>query len=114
MKPDLAGTPTGRLTSELHLIAGRLAGGDPGNNDDLDAVPLTRIAHELVAVTDGTEQATQRILAAAEEIDQLANNLPPALKGKIEQGWRRTSRTWPSASSRPAIFRISSASASAK
>jgi chemotaxis protein CheZ len=37
-------------------------------------------------VTDGTEQATQRILAAAEEIDQLANNLSAALKGKIEQG----------------------------
>jgi chemotaxis protein CheZ len=49
-------------------------------------VPLTRIANELLAVTDGTEQATQKILAAAEEIDQLANNLSAALKGKIEQG----------------------------
>ena len=103
MKPDLAGTPTGRLTSELHLIAGRLAGGDPGNNDDVDAVPLTRIANELLAVTDGTEQATQKILAAAEEIDQLANNLSAALKGKIEQGQRRTSRISSSASLKPAI-----------
>ncbi len=41
--------------------------------------------HELEAVTTGTEQATQKILAAAEEIDQLANNLSAALKGKIEQ-----------------------------
>lgn len=81
--PDLAGTATGRLTSELHLIADRLAGGDA---DDVEAVPLTRIANELLAVTDGTEQATQKILAAAEEIDQLANNLSAALKGKIEQG----------------------------
>jgi chemotaxis protein CheZ len=84
--PDLAGTATGRLTSELHLIADRLAGGDAGNSDDVAAVPLTRIASELLAVTDGTEQATQKILAAAEEIDQLANNLSAALKGKIEQG----------------------------
>jgi hypothetical protein len=47
---------------------------------------LTRLAHELEAVTTGTDQATQKILAAAEEIDQLANNLSAALKGKIEQG----------------------------
>src|SRR5580698_8291459 len=86
MSPSLAGTATGRLTSELHLIADRLAGGDAGNGDDIDAVPLTRIANELLAVTAGTDQATQKILTAAEEIDQLANNLSAALKGKIEQG----------------------------
>jgi len=86
MSSELAGTATGRLTSELHLIADRLAGGDAGDSDDVAAVPLTRIANELLAVTDGTEQATQKILAAAEEIDQLANNLSAALKGKIEQG----------------------------
>jgi len=87
-KPDIAGAGTGRLTSELNLIAGRLAGGEDGNGDDseIGAVPLTRIANELLAVTTGTEQATQKILAAAEEIDQLANNLSAALKGKIEQG----------------------------
>jgi hypothetical protein len=44
-----------------------------------------RIAHELDAVTAGTAQATQKILAAAEEIDQLANSLSAALKGRIEQ-----------------------------
>jgi chemotaxis protein CheZ len=86
MSSDLAGAATGRLTSELHLIADRLAGGNAGDSDDVAAVPLTRIANELLAVTDGTEQATQKILAAAEEIDQLANNLSAALKGKIEQG----------------------------
>jgi chemotaxis protein CheZ len=86
MSPSLAGTATGRLTSELHLIVDRLAGGNGGESDDVAEVPLTRIANELLAVTDGTEQATQKILAAAEEIDQHANNLSAALKGKIEQG----------------------------
>jgi chemotaxis regulatin CheY-phosphate phosphatase CheZ len=52
---------------------------------ELRAALLTRIAHELEAVTTGTAQATQRILTAAEEIDQLADNLSAALKGKIEQ-----------------------------
>ncbi len=33
----------------------------------------------------GTAQATQQILAAAEEIDQLADNLSAALNGRIEQ-----------------------------
>ena len=51
----------------------------------LQAEQLARVGHELEAVTTGTEQATQKILAAAEEIDQLANNLSAALKGKIEQ-----------------------------
>jgi chemotaxis protein CheZ len=52
----------------------------------IEAEHLTRIAHELEAVTAGTDQATQKILAAAEQIDQLANDLGAALKGKIEQG----------------------------
>ena len=56
-------------------------GRDPG----LQAENITRIAHELDAVTAGTAQATQKILAAAEEIDQLADNLSAALKGRLEQ-----------------------------
>jgi chemotaxis protein CheZ len=51
----------------------------------VEAEQISRIAHELEAVTTGTGQATQKILAAAEEIDQLANNLAAALKGRIEQ-----------------------------
>ena len=51
----------------------------------IEAEHLTRIVHELNAVTSGTAQATQKILAAAEEIDQLANTLAAAPKGKIEQ-----------------------------
>ena len=41
--------------------------------------PMTRIAHELEEVVDSTERATQQVLAAAEEIDQVANNLAAAL-----------------------------------
>jgi chemotaxis regulatin CheY-phosphate phosphatase CheZ len=52
----------------------------------IEAEQITRIAHELEAVTTGTAEATQKILAAAEEIDQLANNLSAALKGRLEQG----------------------------
>jgi chemotaxis protein CheZ len=57
----------------------------PSAAAELRAALLTRIAHELEAVTAGTAQATQRILTAAEEIDQLADNLSAALRGKIEQ-----------------------------
>jgi chemotaxis protein CheZ len=56
-----------------------------GSRSTLHADNLARIAHELDAVTAGTAQATQKILAAAEEIDQLADNLTAALKGRIEQ-----------------------------
>jgi chemotaxis protein CheZ len=83
--PNVSGPAAGRLASELNLIANRLAGDEAGNGSAAETVPLTRIANELIAVTSGTEQATQKILAAAEQIDQLANNLSAALKGKIEQ-----------------------------
>jgi chemotaxis protein CheZ len=80
---------TARLTSELNLIAGAIRGseGPRANGAGPDAAtPMTRIAHELEEVIDNTETATQRVLAAAEEIDQLANNLAAALKGRYEQG----------------------------
>ncbi|HUC51192.1 MAG TPA: chemotaxis protein [Xanthobacteraceae bacterium] len=82
--PALSGEATGRLASELNLIANRLADSENGNG--AETVPLSRIAGELLAVTSGTEQATQKILAAAEQIDQLADNLSAALTGRIEQG----------------------------
>ncbi len=41
---------------------------------------MARVTDELGAVVGGTEQATQTILAAAEEIDQMAGNLAPALR----------------------------------
>ncbi|MFZ0374828.1 MAG: hypothetical protein WAL39_16140, partial [Xanthobacteraceae bacterium] len=57
----------------------------PGHDTAPQAEDMTRIADELDAVTAGTAQATQKILAAAEEIDQLADNLSAALKGRLEQ-----------------------------
>ena len=91
---------TERLASELHLIRDVVTGetGEPDSRDDLapllltpvpSAGGVTRIARELSAVIDGSEQATQKILAAAEEIDQLAGNLSASLKGAHEQGLAR-------------------------
>jgi chemotaxis protein CheZ len=78
------GAGTARLKSELDLIAGAIAGGagsaTPGTTS------MTRIARELEEVLISSEQATQKVLAAAEEIDQVANHLSVALGGKFEQG----------------------------
>jgi chemotaxis protein CheZ len=92
---DGSGAPrngsTARLTSELNLIAGAIGGESERNRTGGPdpATPMTRIAHELEAVVDSTERATQKVLAAAEEIDQVANNLVAALNGKFEQGLAR-------------------------
>jgi chemotaxis protein CheZ len=83
-----------RLASELNLIADAIRGNGDDNGTHVDdtgaraessSTASTRIGHELSAVVEGTERATQKILAAAEEIDSAANNLSAALKGKIEQ-----------------------------
>ncbi len=65
--------------------AGR-AGGGGSVTTALQAAQLSRIVRELEAVAADTAQATQKILVAAEEIDQFANNLAAALKGRLEQG----------------------------
>jgi chemotaxis protein CheZ len=44
-----------------------------------------RVREELDAVVDGAEQATQAILAAAEEIDEAANTLSAVLKQEPNQ-----------------------------
>lgn len=84
---------TSRLSSELNLIAGAIRGGGNGASQ-AQASPaeagapnkaMPRVAHELNAVVEGTERATQKILAAAEEIDAAANNLSAALNGRLEQ-----------------------------
>jgi chemotaxis protein CheZ len=41
---------------------------------------MTRVTHELDAIVDGTANATDTILSAAEDIDQLASNLAASLK----------------------------------
>jgi chemotaxis protein CheZ len=84
-----AGTDNARLTSELNLIVGAIDGtATKANGAALpsDAPPMTRISYELEEVVSSTEQATQKVLAAAEEIDQVAKNLSSALSGKFEQG----------------------------
>ena len=78
-----------RLISELHVIHAALSGTARQHADRsgtrLLAAPATLIANELEAVMKGSEQATGKILAAAEEIDQAANNLSAALKNETEQ-----------------------------
>ncbi len=78
-----------RLISELHVVHAALSGTARQHADcdatRLLAAPATLIADELEAVMQGSEQATEKILAAAEEIDQAANNLSAALKDETEQ-----------------------------
>jgi chemotaxis protein CheZ len=82
---------TSRLSSELNLIAGAIRGGNDSRSeagaatDAAGTSSKARVAHELDAVVEGTERATQKILAAAEEIDAAANNLSAALNCRIEQ-----------------------------
>jgi chemotaxis protein CheZ len=79
-----------RLTAKLRLIRSTITGAEQehagANGARSLAVPATRITHELEAVMQGSEQATEKILAAAEEIDQAANNLSASLKSDSEQG----------------------------
>lgn len=78
------------LKAELDLIHGAIrrtreevGGLEPGT---FIAPELARIGRELDAVVIGTEQATQRILTAAEEIDQAANTLSSLLKDGYARG----------------------------
>ena len=90
-KPEAAaGADTERLTSELNLLVGAIGGNVIKANGAAglpsDAPPMNRIAYELAEVVKSTEQATQKVLAAAEDIDQVAKNLSAAMTGKFEQG----------------------------
>ena len=76
------------LVSELRLIHSAIRGAPPtqprpGGSAAASAV---RIAGELEAVIGDSELATQKILAAAEDIDQAANNLSATLKGDFGYG----------------------------
>jgi chemotaxis protein CheZ len=51
-----------------------------------DGQEMSKVNGELGAVVGGTEQATQTILQAAEEIDQAAATLSAVLKGGHDQG----------------------------
>jgi chemotaxis protein CheZ len=77
-----------RIASELRLIHSAIGGGGPpqaaGNGPAAELG--VRIVDELAAVIGASELATQKILAAAEQIDQAADNLSAALKSDIESG----------------------------
>lgn len=77
-----------RLAAELRSVRDAVAGTKPvgGNVSPTHLAPATQIISELEAATCGSEQAAQKILAAAEDIDQAANNLSAALKSDIERG----------------------------
>jgi chemotaxis protein CheZ len=65
---------------QMHAAIGGLRHGATSGTAD------ARIMSELEAVIQHGETATQKILAAAEDIDQAANNLSAALKEKCESG----------------------------
>src|SRR5947208_15323757 len=46
---------------------------------------MTRVTNELDAIVGGTENATEQILANAEEIDQIAHTLGPRLRSEQDQ-----------------------------
>ena len=79
-----------RLTSQLRFVQSVISGVQSRPSDRAasgnPSAETTRIAHELEAVMEGSELAIQKILAAAEDIDQAANNLSASLKDGVEQG----------------------------
>jgi chemotaxis protein CheZ len=83
----LQGDEIEQLTSVLRRMRSAIVGTEQEhvNGEGLRA-PAPRIANELKAVMKGSEQAIQKILTAAEEIDQAANNLSAAIKTESEQG----------------------------
>ncbi len=78
------------LKGELDLIheAIRRTKQDIGGfeGSDFFGPQMARVGQELDAVVTGTEQATEKILKSAEDIDQIANNMSSLLKGEYAQG----------------------------
>ncbi len=73
-----------KLIAELRIVLAAIRGRpDPRNGT---AKAPARIVDELDAVIQDSDVAAQRILAAAEQIDQAANNLVGLLKGNFERG----------------------------
>ena len=62
------------------------SGMDPTQNQSLDGGQIARVTQELAAVKEGTTVATDRLLKAAETIEQTSSTLAAALKGGHEQG----------------------------
>ena len=101
---DLIHDAINRTKREIAILHGK----------SFDGEEMAKVNGELGAVVGGTEQATQQILEAAEAIDQAATALTRSPHPTSRSCSARISRkTW-SGSSRPAISRISPASASAR
>ena len=73
-----------RLVAELRLVLAAIRGQPDAGNGPAKAP--ARIADELDAVIQDSDIAAQRILTAAEQIEQAANNLVGLLKGNFEGG----------------------------
>jgi chemotaxis protein CheZ len=76
---------TQKLVAELRLVLAAIRG-QRGERNGGPATAPARIADELDAVIQDSDIAAQRILTAAEHIDQAANNLVGLLKGNFERG----------------------------
>jgi chemotaxis protein CheZ len=74
-----------KLVAELRLVLAAMRGQRAEKNGGAATAPA-RIADELDAVIQDSDIAAQRILTAAEHIDQAANNLVGLLKGNFERG----------------------------
>jgi chemotaxis protein CheZ len=78
------------LKGELDLIheAIRRTKQDIGGfeGSDFFGPQMARVGRELDAVVSGTEQATEKILKSAEDIDQIANSMSSLLKGDYARG----------------------------
>ena len=100
---DLIYAAVKRTRDEMDALGADMLAGDR----------TARAGRELAAIVAGTEQATQAILQAAEEIDQAANTLsPPRSRASTTRASPTTSRIAWCRFSRPAIFRTSPASGS--
>ena len=76
-----------RLESELRLLLAAVrAPRQAHSTNGGPSAPTARIADELDAVIQDSEIAAQKILTAAEHIDQAATNLLGLLKGNFERG----------------------------
>ncbi len=71
--------------AELATPGGAASGAPRAEKEHPRADETMRARRMLDAACRDSEAATQKILAAAEDIDQTANSLSAALKGKIEQ-----------------------------
>ena len=70
----------------LRTMPAAAEGGSP-HRDAAAQLAASRLIEELAAVVNGTAQATEKILAATEAIDRIADDLTALLSGKIEGGF---------------------------